>query len=73
MPWNPEHYSIGDKMKKFETRKEKMNHMFALMNEVSILISRLQPEDTGYLHTTIETLNGRVDELKYELEKEKCE
>jgi len=73
MPWNPEHYNIGDKMKKFETRKEKMNHMFVLMNEVSILISRLQPEDTGHLHTTIDTLNYRVDELRYELEKEKDE
>ena len=60
-------------MKKFETRKEKMNHMFVLMNEVSILISRLQPEDTGHLHTTIDTLNYRVDELRYELEKEKDE
>ena len=52
------------------TRKEKMEHMFALMNEVKILISRLKPEDTGYLYTTIDTLNGRVDEIKYELSKE---
>jgi len=53
-----------------DTRKEKMDHMFALMNEVRILVGRLQPEDTGYIHTTIDTLNGRVDEIKHELSKE---
>ena len=53
-----------------ESRKEKMDHMFALMNEVRILVGRLQPEDTGHIHTTIDTLNGRVDEIKYELSKE---
>ena len=53
-----------------ENRKEKMDHMFALMNEVRILVGRLQPEDTGHIHTTIDTLNGRVDEIKYELSKE---
>jgi len=47
-----------------------MNHMFALMNEVRILVWRLRPEDTGHIHTTINTLNGRVDEIKYELSKE---
>ena len=53
-----------------ENRKEKMDHMFALMNEVRILVGRLQPEDTGHIHTTIDTLNERVDEIKYELSKE---
>ena len=55
---------------RMENRKEKMDHMFALMNEVRILVERLQPEDTGHIHTTIDTLNGRVDEIKYELSKE---
>ena len=53
-----------------ETKKEKMNHMFALMNEVKILVGRLQPENTGHIHTTIGTLNGRVEEIKHELSKE---
>ena len=53
-----------------ETKKEKMNHMFALMNEVKILVGRLQPENTGHIHTTIDTLNERVEEIKHELSKE---
>ena len=53
-----------------KTRKDKMNHMFALMNEVKILVGRLRPEDTGHIHTTIDTLNERVDEIKHELSKE---
>ena len=53
-----------------ETRKDKMNHMFALMNEVRILVGRLRPEDTGHIHTTIGTLNERIDEIKHELSKE---
>ena len=44
--------------------------MFALMNEVKILVGRLRPEDTGHIHTTIDTLNERVDEIKHELSKE---
>jgi len=55
---------------KMETRKEKIDHMFALMNEVKILVGRLKPEDTGHIHTTINTLNERVDEIKHELSKE---
>ena len=50
-----------------ETRKERMDHMFALMNEVRVLVGRLEPRDTGEIHTTINILNGRVEELKHEL------
>ena len=52
-----------------ETRKEKMDHMFALMDEVRVLVGRLAPHDTGHIHTTIGVLNGRVEELKHELSK----
>ena len=52
-----------------ETRKEKMDHMFALMNEVRVLVGRLQPRATGDIHTAINILNGRVKELKHELSK----
>ena len=39
-----------------ETRKEKMDHMFALMEEVRVLVGRLEPRDTGHIHTTINVL-----------------
>ena len=52
-----------------ETRKERMDHMFALMEEVRVLVGRLEPRDTGHIHTTINVLNDRVEELKHELSK----
>jgi hypothetical protein len=59
-----------------ETRKERMDHMFALMEEVRVLVGRL--EEHPEIPAAVRTLNYRVDELKkelslnkYELEKEK--
>ena len=59
-----------------ETRKEKMDHMFALMEEVRVLVGRL--EEHPEIPAAVRTLNYRVDEIrkelslnKYELEKEK--
>ena len=61
-----------------ETRKEKMDHMLALMNEVRVLVGRLEEHDD--IPPTVRTLNYRVDELKkeltlnqYELEKDRQE
>ena len=56
-----------------ETRKEKMDHMFALMEEVRVLVGRLEPHDTGHLHTTIGVLNSRVEELRMQLTLNKYE
>ena len=59
-----------------ETRKEKMDHMFALMEESRVLVGRR--EEHADIEPTIRQLNYRVDELKreltlnkYELEKER--
>jgi len=53
-----------------------MDHMLALMNEVSVLVGRLEEHDD--IPPTVRTLNYRVEELKkeltlnkYELEKER--
>ena len=46
------------------TKNEKLDHMLALSEEVNILTQRIQPHDTGYIHTTISTLRERIDELK---------
>ena len=56
-----------------ETRKEKMDHMFALMNEVRVLVGRLEPRDTGHIHTAIGVLNARVEEIRLELSLNKYE
>ena len=34
-----------------------------LRAEVKVLTSRLKPHGTGYLHTTIDTINDRIDEM----------
>jgi hypothetical protein len=41
-----------------------------LQEEVKILESRLEPHDTGHLHTTIGVLNGRIKEIGEQLEKD---
>tara|TARA_Y100000296_G_C5029480_1_gene184038 strand:+ start:454 stop:630 length:177 start_codon:yes stop_codon:yes gene_type:complete len=48
-------------------KNQKLDHMLALTEEVTILTQRIQPHDTGYIHTTISTLRERIDELKEEL------
>ena len=48
-----------------ETRKEKMDHMFALMEEVRVLVGRLG--EHADIEPTIRQLKYRVEELKKEL------
>ena len=48
-------------------RNEKLNHMLALTEEINVLTQRIKPQATGHIHTTINTLRERVDELKTEL------
>jgi len=54
-----------------ETRKEKMDHMCALMEEVRVLVGRL--EEHPDIQIAVRTLNYRVDELKKELTLNKYE
>ncbi len=49
------------------SRSQLLQHLRALEEEIRILQSRLQPHDTGYLHTTINTLQERVNELELEI------
>tara|TARA_Y100000114_G_C11678746_1_gene287538 strand:- start:56 stop:271 length:216 start_codon:yes stop_codon:yes gene_type:complete len=44
--------------------------LIMLMDEISIAKSRLEPHDTGHIHTSISWLQQRVEEIKNELEKE---
>ena len=50
-------------MKKIDiTQDEAIMHMQVLRREIDILRSRLQPEDTGHIHTTISVLEQRLNE-----------
>ena len=48
-------------------RADKMNHMFALLQEIDIIKQRFQPHDTGHLRGAVRVLENRVQELKKEL------
>jgi len=39
------------------------DHVKVLELEIAILTSRLQPHDTGHLHTAIKVLQARIDEI----------
>ena len=45
------------------TQENLMISIDVLRKEVKVLTSRLRPNGTGYLHTTIDTINSRIDEL----------
>ena len=46
-------------------KNEKLDHMLALTEEVNILTQRIQPHDTGYIHTTISTLRDRIEDVLF--------
>ncbi len=48
-------------------REEKVDHMVALMEEITIIKERIEPTDCGHLNTTVRVLRDRVDELKKEI------
>ena len=48
-------------------RADKMNHMFALIDEICVIKERIQPTDCGHLNTTVRVLADRIDELRLEL------
>ena len=39
-----------------------------LMEEIAILKSRLQPHDTGHIHTSISYLESRAEEVQKEID-----
>ena len=46
---------------------KEIDRLVMLMEEIEILKSRLQPHDTGHIHTTISTLESRVEEIRNNL------
>ena len=45
-----------------------MEHIIHLIREIDYLRTQIQPHDTGHIHTTISTLEHRVEELMRERE-----
>ena len=50
------------------SRSKALNHFQMLLEEIATLQRRIKPEDTGHIHTAISVLQGRVEEIKKELE-----
>ena len=51
----------------FKSQDELTEHISMLRKEVGVLKTRLRPAGTGYLHTAIDVINGRIDELMKEI------
>ena len=49
------------------TLVKEIDRLVILMEEIAILKSRLQPHDTGHIHTTINTLESRVEQIRNNL------
>tara|TARA_B100000214_G_C23562694_1_gene443618 strand:+ start:309 stop:482 length:174 start_codon:yes stop_codon:yes gene_type:complete len=50
---------------------KEVDRLVFLMEEIAILKTRIQPEDTGHIYTTISTLESRVEEVKKSIEENK--
>ena len=42
--------------------------LMLIMDEIAIAKSRLQPEDTGHIHTSISYLESRAEEIQKEID-----
>ena len=47
-----------------------VDRLVFLMDEIRILKERIQPTDTGHLHTTVDVLYSRVEEVTKQLNEE---
>ena len=50
---------------------KEVDRLVFLMEEIAILKTRIQPEVTGYIYTTISTLESRVEEVKKSISENK--
>ena len=44
--------------------------LMLIMDEISIAKSKLQPEDTGHIHTSISYLETRAEEIQKQIDEE---
>jgi len=50
-----------------KTNKELVTHLNFLHKEIAELKTRLEPHDTGHIHTAISVLENRVEEVTQQL------
>ena len=50
--------------------EDKTQYINVLKTEMDVLVSRLEPHDTGHLHTAISVLKHRVEELEKEVKED---
>tara|TARA_B100001093_G_scaffold105474_1_gene97780 strand:- start:17451 stop:17636 length:186 start_codon:yes stop_codon:yes gene_type:complete len=48
----------------------KTARLLLIMDEIAIAKSKLQPEDTGHIHTSISYLSSRVEEIQKEIDED---
>ena len=48
-------------------RKDKMDYMMFLIQEIGVLKSRFQPHDTGHIRGAVRVLQERVQEIRQEI------
>jgi len=63
------------KVRKMPYEEERYLNMTikVLKEQIKVFTSRLEPHDTGHLHTTISTLTHRITELQNEKEKKQTD
>jgi len=48
--------------------KEKLQHLLFLKDEIAYLKTQIQDSGTGHIHTTIRTLESRIETIIKEIE-----
>lgn len=51
------------------SKTSEVDRLVMLMEEIAYAESRLQPEDTGHIHTAINYMRERVEQIKEKLKK----
>ena len=50
---------------------KEVDRLVFLMEEIATLKTKIRPEDTGHIYTTISTLESRVEEVKNNISENK--
>ena len=51
------------------SKTSEVDRLVILMEEIAYAKSQLQPQDTGHIHTAINWMESRIDQIKEQLKK----